>query len=88
MYFKERIFITVALMIGIFNPFIGFGITFLVYWNAKNRKRLGFASLRKDDELFMVVSMILLVVVAILNLILIFQGQLIPDPNGSESAST
>lgn len=85
LYFKNRIITTIGLMVGILNPFIGLAIVGVTYFNAINRQKMGLGNVRKEDRLFMLISLILLGVTAVLNLILVIRSVNTPDPSISET---
>lgn len=84
-YFRERIFVTIGLIISIINPIIGFGLVAIVFYNHVKSKRYGQVGLRKDDYLFTIVSLVLLGIVSILNIIVLIQsGALLPPDTSSQ----
>lgn len=68
-YYKNRIIATIGLMIGLFNPLLGFPIVLLAYYY--QRRQL--IKVHKDEKLFSLIALVLMAAFLIIYLITLVQ---------------
>jgi len=59
-YYKNRIIATLALMIGVFNPILGFPLAIIAYYLHRQGRHNPLIKQNKDDNLFIIAAMVVL----------------------------
>lgn len=59
-YYKNRIITTIGLIIGVFNPLLGFPIVLIAYYSYHQSTKIKLLKPNKDEKLFMILSLVLL----------------------------
>ncbi|HKM02318.1 MAG TPA: hypothetical protein VJZ31_00085 [Bacilli bacterium] len=84
-YYKNRIFTTIGLIIGLFNPLLGFPIVAITYYFYRKSEIYSPIKPRKEDKVFILVSLILLGVFLVIYFVNIIEALKTVDPTTSGS---